>query len=177
MAAPSARRREWRDHWAGAGGEPMEEDVLALEIARSMLAREGTGPAWGIQIMAAGVGHAKLAMEITSSMTNGHGSIHGGMIFALADTAFAYACNSRNVATVAQSASIIFLAPASVGETLIAEAEEEGARGRSGIYRVSVRTREDQRLIAQFQGHSRAIGGVVVDPAVSGAQPHRTTAK
>ena len=83
------------------------------------------------------------------------------MIFALADTAFAYACNSRNAASVAAQASIIFLSPAREGEVLIAEAREEATAGRSGAYTVNVRTREG-RPVATFQGLARAVGGPVL---------------
>jgi acyl-CoA thioesterase len=85
------------------------------------------------------------------------------MIFALADTAFAYACNSRNVRTVAAQASIVFLDAAREGELLVAEAQEEALAGRSGVYNVKV-TGEDGRTIATFQGLSRAIGGAVIQP-------------
>ena len=88
-------------------------------------------------------------------MLNGHGIAHGGMIFALADTAFAYACNSRNVTTVAAQASIVFLDAAREGEMLVAEAREAALAGRSGVYNVSVRG-EDGRAIAEFQGLSAA---------------------
>jgi acyl-CoA thioesterase len=84
------------------------------------------------------------------------------MIFSLADTAFAYACNSRNETTVAQSATIMFLAPASAGEVLIAEAQEVSRSGRSGVFQVSVKTAEG-RVIAEFTGLSRAIGGPVIN--------------
>lgn len=141
----------------------MTGNGLAMEVARGMFAREGTGPFWGIEILDAGEGYAKLAMTVRADMLNGYGSIHGGMIFALADTAFAYACNSRNVATVAQAASIIFLAPAHVGETLVAEAREEALSGRSGAYSIQVTTHEDGRVIAQFQGQSRATGGAAIE--------------
>lgn len=139
-----------------------DEAALALNVAQALLSREGTGPAWGVKIVAARAGYALLEMTVREDMTNGHGTVHGGMIFAIADTAFAYACNSRNAASVAQSASIIFLAPASVGEVLVAEAQEEAVSGRSGIYRVTVRVKDDQRVIAQLQGHSRAVGGEVI---------------
>lgn len=137
--------------------------ALALRVAQTLLSREGTGPAWGVQVIAARTGYSLLEMTVRQDMTNGHGTAHGGMIFAIADTAFAYACNSRNAASVAQSASIIFLAPARVGEVLEAEAQEEAVGGRSGIYRVTVRVKGDQRVIAQFQGHSRTVGGEVIE--------------
>ena len=138
-------------------------DGLALCVAQSLLDREGSGSAWGIEIVEAREGYAKIAMPVRADMLNGFGSIHGGMIFALADSAFAYACNSRNIATVAQGASIVFLAAAQAGEILEAEAREEALSGRSGVYSVQVTTRNGNRVVAQFQGQSRAIGGSAVE--------------
>lgn len=140
----------------------MSEDALAHRIAERLLAQEGTSPVWGIVLEEARVGYARIAMIIRPDMTNGLGSVHGGMIFALADTAFAYACNSRNAATVAQGASILFLLPAHPGEELVAEASEDAIAGRSGAYSVAIRTR-DGRAVAQFQGHSRTVGGPIID--------------
>ena len=139
----------------------MNADALADKIARSMLAAEGTGPAWGVAIEEAREGYARIRMLLTAAMLNGHGIAHGGMVFALADTAFAYACNSRNLRSVAAQASIVFLDAARDGETLVAEAEEQALVGRSGVYNVSVRT-EDGRAIAEFQGYSRSLGGQVI---------------
>lgn len=136
-------------------------DDLALRVATAMHAREGTAPAWGLTIDEAAEGYARVRMTLRADMLNGHGTGHGGMIFALADTAFAYACNSRNQATVAQQASIHFLSAPREGEVLIAEAREDAVMGRTGSYRVDVRT-VDGRAIAQFQGLSRAIGGPVL---------------
>ena len=139
-----------------------EADNLARRVAENLLQREGTGPAWGISIDDAREGYARIRMKLRDDMLNGHRIGHGGMIFALADTAFAYACNSRNENTVAQNASISFLAPAQPGDVLIAEAHEVSRSGRSGVYQVSVRT-TDNRVIAEFTGLSRTIGGVVID--------------
>jgi acyl-CoA thioesterase len=136
-------------------------DRLAATIARRMLADEGTGPAWGIEIEEAREGYARIRMKLRGDMLNGHGIGHGGMIFALADTAFAYACNSRNVRTVAAQASIVFLDAAREGEVLVAEASERATSGRSGVYQVSVRTSEG-RAVAEFQGFSRSLGGPVI---------------
>jgi acyl-CoA thioesterase len=136
-------------------------DGRAAAIAAAMLAAEGTGPAWGIEIEEAREGYSRIRMRLRPDMLNGHGIGHGGMIFALADTAFAYACNSRNVRTVAAQASIAFLAPAESGEWLVAEAQEQALAGRTGVYSVSVRG-EDGRAIAQFQGISRSVGGAVI---------------
>ena len=139
-----------------------DADALARRIADTLLSREGTGPAWGIEIEDAREGYARISMKLRDDMLNGHRIAHGGMIFALADTAFAYACNSRNESTVAQNASISFLAPANAGEVLVAEAREASRAGRSGVYQVSVRG-VDGRVIAEFTGLSRTIGGVVIN--------------
>jgi acyl-CoA thioesterase len=141
----------------------MNPDELANGVARSMLAAEGTGPAWGIVIEEARAGYARLSMKVRADMLNGHRIVHGGMVFALADTAFAYVCNGRNEKTVAAQAGIVFLGSASEGEMLIAEAEEAAIAGRSGVTRVSVRT-ADGRAIAEFTGYSRTIGGAVIEP-------------
>jgi acyl-CoA thioesterase len=140
-----------------------EADALARRVADTMLSKEGTGPAWGLVIEEAREGHARVRMLVRADMANGHGIAHGGMIFALADTAFAYACNGRNSAAVAANASISFLSPAKVGETLVAEAEERARNGRSGVYAVRV-TADDGRTVAEFQGLSREIGGPILDP-------------
>lgn len=127
-----------------------------------MLSAEGTGPAWGIVIEDARAGYARLRMSIRDDMLNGHRIVHGGMVFSLADTAFAYVCNGKNERTVAAQASIIFLDAAKEGETLIAEAEEGSRVGRSGVTRVAVRT-TDGRPIAEFTGYSRTIGGPIIE--------------
>lgn len=139
-----------------------EADNLARRVAETLLQREGTGSAWGVAIDDAREGYACIRMKLRDDMLNGHRIGHGGMIFALADTAFAYACNSRNENTVAQHASISFLAPAQPGDVLIAEAHEVSRSGRSGVYQVSVRT-ADNRVIAEFTGLSRTIGGTVIN--------------
>ena len=139
----------------------MNADQIADKVARAMLAAEGTGPAWGIGIEEAREGYARIRMTLRPDMLNGHGIAHGGMIFALADTAFAYACNSRDVRTVAAQAGIVFLDAAHGGETLIAEARESALVGRSGVCHVAVRT-EDGRPIAEFTGFSRSLGGSVL---------------
>ena len=141
----------------------MDGNETADKVARAMLAAEGAGPAWGLELVEARAGYSRVRMTLRSDMLNGHGTAHGGMIFALADSAFAYACNSRNVRTVAAQASIVFLEPAREGETLIAEAREQALVGRSGVYHVSV-TSEDGRAIAEFTGFSRSVGGTVVEP-------------
>jgi acyl-CoA thioesterase len=140
----------------------VDANELAGRVAKEMLAAEGTGPAWGIVIEEARKGYCRLAMTVRDEMLNGHRTAHGGMIFALADTAFAYVCNGGNERTVAAQASIVFLGSAEAGETLIAEGEEVATAGRSGVTRVSVKTSEG-RDVAEFTGYSRTIGGAVVE--------------
>ena len=140
----------------------MDADELAEKVAHAMLAAEGTGPAWGIVIEEARAGYARLSMKLRSDMLNGHRTAHGGMVFALADTAFAYVCNGKNEKTVAAQASIVFLGSAEEGETLVAEAEELSSAGRSGVTRVAVRTSAG-RAVAEFTGYSRTVGGAVVE--------------
>jgi len=136
-------------------------DAMARAVADALLSSEGTGPVWGIEIEEAREGYARISMRVRKDMLNGHGIAHGGMIFALADTAFAYACNSRNVSTVAQQASIVFLASAREGDRLTAEAQEQSLVGRSGVYVIGVRNQKGEN-IAAFQGLSRSVGGEIL---------------
>lgn len=140
----------------------MDANELASRVARTMLAAEGTGPAWDLRIEEVRAGYVRISMLVRPDMLNGHGIAHGGMIFALADSAFAYVCNGANHVSVAAQASIVFLDKAAEGETLIAEAEEVAREGRAGVTRVAVRT-NDGRAIAEFTGYSRTLGGTVVD--------------
>jgi len=140
----------------------MNSDELADRVAHEMLAAEGTGPAWGIVIEEARTDYARLRMTVRDDMLNGHRIVHGGMVFSLADTAFAYVCNGKNERTVAAQASIVFLDAAKEGEVLVAEGEEISRVGRSGVTRVRVRT-SDGRPIAEFTGYSRTIGGAIVE--------------
>src|SRR5881394_1759733 len=143
-------------------GGAVDANELAARVAYHMLSEEGTGPAWGIRIEEARAGYARLSMEVRADMLNGQRIVHGGMVFALADSAFAYVCNGRNEKSVAAQASIVFLGSAAEGDTLIAEAEEVATAGRGGVTRVTVRT-SDRRPIAEFTGYSRTIGGVIVN--------------
>jgi acyl-CoA thioesterase len=140
----------------------VDANELANRVAHGMLAAEGTGPAWGIVIEEARDGYARLSMVVRADMLNSHGIAHGGMVFALADTAFAYVCNGANHASVAAQASIVFLDKVTEGETLIAEGEQVAREGRAGVTRVAVRTAEG-RAVAEFTGYSRTIGGAVVE--------------
>jgi len=139
----------------------MTANDLADKVARSMLAAEGTGPAWGVEIEEAREGYARISMTVRADMLNGHGIAHGGIVFALADTAFAYVCNGRNLRSVAAQAGIVFLDQARQGEVLVAEAREQALVGRSGVTHVAVRT-ADGRAIAEFTGFSRSLGGSLI---------------
>ena len=116
-----------------------------------MYARDAAARSLGIEILEAGAGAVRLAMTVRPDMLNGHGTCHGGFIFALADTAFAYACNSRGAAMVASGASIEFLAPARAGERLVASATETSHGERHGIYDVAV-SGEAGAARAHFRG-------------------------
>ena len=140
----------------------MDANELASRVAHEMLAKEGTGPAWGLQIEEVREDYARVSMLIRGDMLNGHGFAHGGMIFALADSAFAYVCNGANHASMAAQASIVFLDKVREGETLIAEATEVAREGRAGVTRVKV-SAGDGRTVAEFTGYSRTLGGAVVD--------------
>jgi acyl-CoA thioesterase len=139
----------------------VDANELADRVARAMLAGEGTGPSWGIEIEETREDYVRISMVVRADMLNSHGMAHGGMIFALADTAFAYVCNGANHASVAAQASIVFLDKVKEGETLVAEAQEVAREGRAGVTRVAVRT-ADGRGIAEFTGYSRTLGGTVI---------------
>lgn len=132
---------------------------LAEACADAMWAEDKASQALGMHLEKIGPGEATVSMTVTEDMTNGHATCHGGYIFTLADSAFAFACNGYNQRTVAQHASVTFLAPAFLGDKLTATAREISRRGRAGIYDVEVR-RPDGEQIAVFRGHSRTVKGV-----------------
>jgi acyl-CoA thioesterase len=117
--------------------------------------RDHAARASGAEIVESGPGHARVRMTVREDMVNGHGLAHGGHLFLLADTAFAYACNGYGPVTVARSCTIEFLAPARAGDVLEADATERMREGRNGIYDVAVRRPADGTLVAEFRGHSR----------------------
>lgn len=123
-----------------------------------MWAHDRASQALGMRIDAVGPGTATLSMPVRDDMLNGHGMCHGGMIFTLADSAFAFACNTYNVLTVAQSNQITYLAPGAANDTLTATATEVARLGRSGTYDVVVTNTAGDK-IALFRGQSRTIKG------------------
>ena len=140
---------------------PAEAQALADATAAAMFSRDRAAQALGLKIVRVQPGKSLLTMAVRSDMVNGHHICHGGMIFSLADTAFAYACNSYNKNTVASACHIDFLAPAKEGETLEAEAVEQSASGRTGVYDITVRT-AGGKTIALFRGKSYRINGEVI---------------
>jgi acyl-CoA thioesterase len=131
---------------------------VATDSVEEMWAADTASRWLGIQLDELADGRAGVRMTVSDWMLNGHGICHGGLVFALADTAFALACNSGEAAAVASACDIVFVAPARRGDSLVAEARERTVYGRSGIYDVTVR-RDDGTVIAEFRGHSRTVGG------------------
>lgn len=138
-----------------------EAQALAEETAAAMWSRDRAAQALGMKIVRVQPGSALLTMPVRTDMVNGHHICHGGLIFTLADTAFAYACNSYNRNTVASACHIDFLAPAKETDILEAEAIEQSASGRTGVYDITVRTTHG-KLIALFRGKSYRISGEVI---------------
>ncbi|MEV8503542.1 hydroxyphenylacetyl-CoA thioesterase PaaI [Actinoplanes sp. NPDC051475] len=128
---------------------------MAQTAAHEMFARDKASQQLGMQLVSAGDGAAVVRMKVTESMVNGHGMTHGGFVFALADTAFACACNSHGPVTVAAGADVTFLRPTAAGDQLEAHARERSISGRSGIYDVTVTRAGD--VVAEFRGRSRMI--------------------
>lgn len=136
----------------------MNPQQRAERVTAAMWAADNASKWAGVEIVSVGEGIATLALTVAAQHCNGHGICHGGVTFLLADSAFAYASNSRNQATVAQHNSITYTAPGRIGDRLVATAREVALNGRSGIYDVTV-TRQDGAVIAEFRGLSRAVRG------------------
>ncbi|MGI8697146.1 MAG: hydroxyphenylacetyl-CoA thioesterase PaaI [Mycobacteriales bacterium] len=137
------------------------EDELARRCAEAMYAADRASQALGITLDEVGAGRARGRMTVRADMCNGHGLCHGGFVFSLADSAFAFACNGYNQATVAAGCDIVFVRPVAAGDVLMAEACERVRVGRNGVYDVTVR-REDGEVVAEFRGRSRTVAGSVL---------------
>jgi acyl-CoA thioesterase len=133
-----------------------DADQAARAQAEAMYAEDRASQALGITVSEVAVGRATATMRVRDDMVNGHDIAHGGYVFLLADTAFAFACNTHGPPTVARSADIAFLSPVRAGEDLVAVAEERVLAGRNGIYDVTVR-RGSGEVVAEFRGSSRAL--------------------
>ena len=140
---------------------PQEAQSLAERVAAGMYARDRASQVMGMQIASIGPGYAELTMTVRADMLNGHETCHGGYIFALADSTFAFACNSHNQNTVASGCTIDYLAPGLLGDVLTAEGIEQSLAGRTGVYDILV-TNQHGRRVALFRGRSYRIKGEVV---------------
>ena len=140
---------------------PAEAQALADATAEAMFSRDRAAQALGLKIVRVQPGSSLLTMQVRGDMVNGHHICHGGMIFSLADTAFAYACNAYNRNTVASGCNIDFVATGREGDTLQAEAVERTLAGRTGVYDVTVRDSAGN-TIALFRGKSYRISGEVI---------------
>lgn len=139
----------------------MSPDDLARACADAMWADDRASRGLGMQLGEVKAGRAVLAMTVTPEMVNGHGILHGGFIFTLADSAFAFACNTYDQRCVAQHCAITYIAAGRLGDRLTATAVERSRTGRSGIYDITV-ARDDGTTIAEFRGHSRTIEGRIL---------------
>lgn len=135
--------------------EDFDAVVRAQQQAAAMHEQDAVSHDLDIRVSEVAPGLATARMLVTSSMVNGYGMCHGGYLFLLADTAFAYACNTHGVPVVAAGADVTFLAPAQEGDELVATATERALRGRSGVYDVTVR--RGTEAVAEFRGRSRAL--------------------
>src|SRR3954447_20663355 len=135
---------------------------IAEASARAMYEQDRASQALGMRILEVRPGYARLAMKIRERMVNGHGICHGGLIFTLADSAFAFACNTYDRRTVAQHCAVTFIVPARLGDVLRAHSVEVSRSGRSGIYDTTV-TGEGGAVVAAFRGHSRTIKGSLLE--------------
>lgn len=140
---------------------PADPQVLAQAVGAGMYSVDPATQAMGVQLDMIAPGEARMRMTVRRDMLNGHQTCHGGFLFAFADSTFAFACNSRNLNTVASGCTIDFLAPGFEGDVLIAHAKERSLAGRTGIYDVTI-TNQDGRVLALFRGRSYRIKGQVI---------------
>ncbi len=146
------------------GADPWD---LAQKVGEALMTRDHAAQRLGIVLEEIRPGQARMRMAVAHDMVNSHAICHGGLIFALADTAFAYACNARNRTSLAQSCTITYLASARAGDVLTAVCEEAASSGRSGVYDVRVVDQEG-RLIALFRGQSRVVKGKILETGSAG---------
>jgi acyl-CoA thioesterase len=140
---------------------PNDPQALAELAGKTMYERDPASQALGMTLDAIRPGYARMRMRVRDDMLNGHGTCHGGYIFMLADSAFAFACNSHNFNTVGAGCTIDYVAPGRAGDVLVAEAVEQALSGKTGVYDVVV-TDQDGRKVALFRGKSHRVAGHVV---------------
>ncbi|HEV7249192.1 MAG TPA: hydroxyphenylacetyl-CoA thioesterase PaaI [Shinella sp.] len=136
----------------------LSPQTLAEACAKAMWDDDNATRHLGMELISVAPGEATITMTIAETMTNGHGTCHGGYMFTLADSTFAFACNTYNQRTVARHCSVTFLAPAFRGDRLTATAREVSRRGRGGIYDIRITNQEGEH-VAEFRGHSRTVKG------------------
>jgi len=146
----------------------MDAQQMAQACADAMWAEDRASQGLGMVVSDIAPGVATLTMSVREDMVNGHGICHGGFIFTLADSAFAFSCNSENFNTVAAGARVEFLAPGRLGDELTATARQVSQGGRTGVYDVVVSNQEG-RTLALFRGNSHRIGGALIDGKSGGA--------
>ncbi|HET9899899.1 MAG TPA: hydroxyphenylacetyl-CoA thioesterase PaaI [Actinomycetes bacterium] len=139
------------------GTSGSDAQALAQRSADAMYAADGASQRLGIEITDVAPGRATARMRITADMVNGHGIAHGGYVFLLADTAFAFACNTYGDQVVARGASIVFVAAARAGDELVAIGEERRRYGRNGVYDITVRRTGANDVVAEFRGESHTM--------------------
>ena len=141
---------------------------LAELAGKTMYERAPASQALGMKLDEIRPGYARMSMRVRADMLNGHATCHGGFIFMLADSAFAFSCNSHNFNTVGAGCTIDYLAPGREGDLLIAEAVEQALAGKTGVYDVTVKN-EEGRTIALFRGKSHRVSGMVAEVASAAA--------
>lgn len=154
------------DESTPAASEQDGAQGLAERVAEAMFARDAASKMLGMRIEAVAPDYARLSMTVREDMTNGHDICHGGLIFSLADSTFAFACNSDNHNTVASACHIDYLRPGMAGDVLVAEATMQSRNGRVGVFDIAVRNQNDE-TIAVFRGKSHRIRGEVLDTLAS----------
>jgi len=137
-----------------------DPQALAELAGKTMYERDPASQALGMTLDEIRPGYARMSMRVRADMLNGHATCHGGYIFMLADSAFAFACNSHNFNTVGAGCSIDYLAPGREGDVLVAEAVEQALQGKTGVYDISV-TKQDGSKVALFRGKSHRVSGMV----------------
>lgn len=145
-----------------AGRADADPQAVAVASAEAMWASDDASRAMGMELLEVAPGRARMRMKVRDDMVQGHGTCHGGALFTLCDSAFAFACNTHGDVTVAASADITFVAPAYGGDVLVADAVEEVRYGRSGVTKVRLTREADGALIALFTGRSRSLGRPLV---------------
>ena len=144
-------------------GNTVTPEAIAAKVGETMFAVDvASKTTMGMELLLCAPGHARMRMQVREFHLNGHGICHGGFIFTLADSTFAFACNSHNNNAVAAAASIEFLKPAQLGDVLTSSGVEQVLVGRHGVYHMTVRNQRDE-VIAVFRGKSAQIAGTVVN--------------